>query len=63
MAEEVKSYGLRGNMLTLQEKYCSISIEISADMLAVVARAEKSLDLERQVTMREHALVKVEGNL
>lgn len=47
-AEKVKASRLRGKMRALQEKVLTASVEAPEDILAVVALAERSLDLERQ---------------
>lgn len=62
-AEKVESSELQGKMRDLQEKYCSACLENSADMVAVVALAERCLDIECQMMKREQALLKVERKL
>lgn len=47
-------------MCALQEKCPSTSVEALGKMLAVVALAKQSFDLERRVTKREQTLVEVE---
>lgn len=61
--EEVEASGLREKMRALQEIIRSASEENPADILAIVALAERRLDLERQVTKRELALVELERKL
>lgn len=58
--EEVKASRLRGRMRALPEKYCLASIEAAAAILTVVAFSKQSLDLKRQVTKKEQALVDME---
>lgn len=62
-AEEVEKYGLLGIFRTLEEKCCSASTEILADVLAVVALAGQSLEVEHQATKSEQAPAEVERNL
>lgn len=50
-------------MRILQKKCRTTRVKISADILAVVALMERSLDLERQVTNQEQALVEAERKL
>lgn len=45
------------------EKCCSTSVDLSADVLAVVVMAKQRLDLEGQVTKREQVLEEVERKL
>lgn len=62
-AEEVKTSELREKDLALLEIYQSESVDISADMLAVVALAVYSLKLQRQVPNRVQALIEVKPKL
>lgn len=59
-AKKVEPSRLRGKMPALQWKRRFVSVEVLADILAAVVLAEQILDLERQVTKREQALVEVE---
>lgn len=43
-AKKVEINSLRGKMRALQEKFCSASVEVAADIIAVVALAELSLN-------------------
>lgn len=51
--EEVEASKLRGKMRALPEREFSIKVEVPTSVLAVVTLAERSSDLERQVTKRE----------
>lgn len=62
-ADKVKASGLRGKTGPPREKYHPSSVRVPAHMLAVVALAERSLDLERQVTSWKQALVAIERKL
>lgn len=46
-SEEVEASVLRGKMRALQEKCCFASVKVPAEILAVIALAERRLDLER----------------
>lgn len=51
-----KPVGCVGRFCALRKKICSVIVEVPADMLAAVALAEWSVELERQVTKGEHTL-------
>lgn len=46
-AEEGKASGLRSKMHALKDKCSSANVKAFADMLATIALAERSIDLER----------------
>lgn len=63
MTKEVNTSALRSKMRNLQERCHFTSLEIFPIMIAVVALAERSLLLERTVTMHEQPLVEMERKL
>lgn len=57
---KVEASDLQGRMCALRKNCCSASGKVLADILTVVALAERTLPLDRQVTNQEWALVEVE---
>lgn len=50
-------------MRALQEKFCCTSLEVPANMMAVVAPEERNLDLQRTVMKWKYVLVEAEQKL
>lgn len=59
-AEEIEASRLRSKMRALQDKCRSKSVQILADMSAVIALAKRCLCLERQATNRKQVLREME---